>query len=83
MRTPPGGVIGGAPDEAGEQITNSIALASIRQIAFEVLTSVEVITWVDGVAMVTDPICQFPIAGKDFAVLGALVGSNDACRWGA
>jgi hypothetical protein len=74
-----GGVIGGAPDEGSEQITNSIAFASIRQIAFELLTSVEAITWVDGVATVPDPICQLPIAGRDFAVLEALVGRNDDC----
>lgn len=74
-----GGVIGGPPDESSERILNSIALASIRQIAFEVIKSVEVITWVDEVAAVPDPICQLPIAGRDFAILEALVGRNDPC----
>jgi len=74
-----GGVIGGPPDESSERIANSIALASIRQIAFEVVTSVEAITWMHGVATVANPICQLPIAGRDFATIEALVGRNDSC----
>ena len=74
-----GGVIGGPPDESSERIANSIALASIRQIAFEVMTSAEAITWMHGVANVPNPICQFPIAGKDFAIIETLVGRNDPC----
>ena len=74
-----GGVIGGAPDESSERILNSIALASIRQIAFEVMNSLEGVTWTDTVARVQRPICQFPIAGRDFAILEALVGRNDSC----
>ncbi len=74
-----GAVIGGPPDESSERIKNSIALASIRQIAFEVMTSVEAITWTSGVATVPSPICQLPIAGRDFATIEALVGRNDPC----
>lgn len=74
-----GGVIGGPPDESSERIANSIALASIRQIAFEVTTSVEGIIWANGVATVPRLICQLPIAGRDFAILEALVGRNDPC----
>lgn len=77
-----GGVFGGPPDESSERILNSIALASIRQIAFEVMTSVDGITWADGAASVSRPICQLPIAGRDFALLEALVGRNEPCPCG-
>jgi hypothetical protein len=74
-----GGVIGGPPDESSERISNSIALASIRQITFEVLTSAEAIAWVGGDATVPNPICQLPVAGRDFAILEGLVGRNNPC----
>jgi hypothetical protein len=73
------GVIGGPPNESSERIANSIALASVRQIAFEAMTSTEAITWTQGVATVPSPICQLPIAGRDFATLEALVGRNGPC----
>jgi hypothetical protein len=77
-----GGIVGGPADEDAEPILGSIALASIRQIAFEVLESVGAISWSDGAAFVTDPICQLPLFGKDFAQLTSGVGRNDPCPCG-
>jgi hypothetical protein len=77
-----GGVVGGPPDENAEPILNSIALASIRQIAFEFLESARSISWANGQASVVDPICQLPLVGEDFAQLTSGVGRNDPCPCG-
>lgn len=77
-----GGVVGGPPDEDAEPILNSIALASIRQIAHELLESVRAISWTEGTASVVDPICQLPLVGEDFDQLTAGLGRNDPCPCG-
>jgi hypothetical protein len=77
-----GGVVGGPPDEDAEPISNSIALASIRQIAFELLASVSAISWTDGTASVVTPICQLSLVGEDFGQLVSGVGRNDPCPCG-
>ncbi|MGV1047526.1 MAG: YecA family protein [Solirubrobacterales bacterium] len=77
------GVVGGPPDEDAEPILNSIALASTRQIAFEVLDSASAISWVSGSATVADPICQLPLVGEDFARLATGLGRNDPCPCGS
>lgn len=77
-----GGVVGGPPDEDAEPILNSIALASVRQIAFELLENVREISWTDGAALVDAPICQLPLVGENFAQLTSDVGRNDPCPCG-
>lgn len=75
-----GASFGGPPSEDSEPISNSIALASIRQITFEVLESVKAIEWDEaGDATVAHPICQLPFLENDAAQLRSQVGRNDLC----
>jgi hypothetical protein len=79
-----GGVIGGPPSEDSEPISNSIALASIRQITHEVLIAIEAVAWTeDGSAVVSTPICQQPFLGADISALRSATGRNDPCPCGS
>jgi SEC-C motif len=85
-----GGTFGGGPQPQveppthGEPLANSIALASIRQIAHEMLIAVEAISWTeDGSATVSAPICQQPFLGADIPALEAEFGRNDLCPCGS
>jgi uncharacterized protein YecA (UPF0149 family) len=77
-----GGTVGGPPTE-GKPISNSIALASIRQVAYEVLETVKNVEWNDsGSAKVADPICQLPFLRAVVANFRVTVGRNDPCPCG-
>lgn len=68
------------PPTQGEPIGNSIALASIRQIAYEMLNSLGVVEWDEfGGAGVSNPICQQPFLTTDASALRASTGRNDPC----
>jgi hypothetical protein len=72
---------GGPPDQdGGVPFGNSIALASIRQMTYEVLESLDGIEWDDdGDASVPDPICQYPyLQGSPTGL-----GRNDQCPCGS
>jgi hypothetical protein len=81
------GTVGGDPMQmepptSGEPIGNSIALASIRQIAHEMMLSLDAIEWDSGGASVANPICQLPFMTADRAGLRS-VGRNDPCPCGS
>jgi len=82
------GTVGGNPMQmepptSGEPIGNSIALASIRQIAHEMMLSLGAIEWGDsGSGSVASPICQLPFLTADMAALRS-VGRNDPCPCGS
>jgi hypothetical protein len=84
-----GGTFGGPgvsvePPTHGDAIENSIALASIRQIAFEVLTGLAGVAWDDsGHATVPDPICQLALLKTDVSALLSATGRNDECPCGS
>lgn len=82
------GTVGGNPMQmepptSGEPIGNSIALASIRQIAHEMMLSLDAIEWDDsGGASVANPICQLPFLTVDMTALRS-AGRNDPCPCGS
>jgi hypothetical protein len=85
-----GGTFGGGlrpqvePPTHGEPLENSIALASIRQIAHEMLIAIAAVTWSeDGGADVSAPICQLPFLGADIPTACSEVGRNDLCPCGS
>jgi hypothetical protein len=66
------------PDDAQEPLANSVALASVRQIAFEVLSSIERAVEDDGNSLrLKREICPIPFAEAPD------VGRNDACLCGS
>ncbi len=70
------GVSLGVPPDDGTPISNSLALASIRQMTYEVLESLKVVEWQeDGGAAVPRPICQHPFHSG----VPAKLGRNDPC----
>jgi hypothetical protein len=85
-----GGTFGGGlqpqvePPTHGEPLANSIALASIRQIAHEMLIAIEAISWTeDGSATVSPPICQQQFLGADIQALESEFSRNDLCPCGS
>lgn len=85
-----GGTFGGGvepqvePPTHGEPLENSIALASIRQIAHEMLIAINAISWAeDDRAIVSAPICQQPFLGTDIQALESEFGRNDLCPCGS
>lgn len=85
-----GGTFGGGPQPLveppthGEPLENSVALASIRQIAHEMLIAIDAIRWAeDGSATVPVPICQQPFLGADIQALRSEFGRNDLCPCGS
>jgi SEC-C motif len=84
-----GGGAGGSqltvePPTHGEPLENSIALASIRQIAHEMLIAIDAITWAEeGCADVPSPICQLPFQDTDISALRSELGRNDLCPCGS
>ena len=68
----------------GEPLAGSIALASIRQIAHEILLSLAVVEWGEsGDAILASPICGLPLRGLDPSHIRASTGRNDPCPCGS
>jgi hypothetical protein len=85
-----GGTFGGGlqpqvePPTRGEPLENSVALASIRQIAHEMLIAIDAVTWTeDGRAVVAAPICQQSFLDGDISALRSEAGRNDLCPCGS
>jgi hypothetical protein len=68
----------GITDGAGQPL-NSVALASVRQIAYEMLQTLDAgLAWHDDQPIVADPVCPLPLQGARGAA-----GRNERCACGS